>query len=283
MNGGGISVVLPTRDHKDLLRGCLEALKAQTLPPDEIVVVDNGSADGTGEMLARGFAGRVRCVREERRGVHHARNRGAAEARGELLFFTDDDALPSPGWVRALAACFEDARVKCAGGPVEGIWPSGTPAPVRGSLRLRRCLGEIDWGGERRALDPEGEFLTGANLACRRSAFGSGFQAVFPYGPLGVCGDDYELSRRLSRGGGGLYEPAAPVRHRIAAEKLRWTGLLARTAVFAAAGARLGHRLRPRRGPRELLGAEGLVSAADALGHAAGRLWAAAAGGKACL
>lgn len=280
MNGRTISVIVPTRGHKELLRGCLDALEAQTRRPEEILVVDNGSSDGTRGMVLRDFSGRVRCLREKRPGVHHARNRGAAESRGELLLFTDDDARPCPEWVGVLAACFEDPRADCAGGPVEGVWPARASGSVRGSPRLRRCLGEVDWGPERRPLDPEWEFLTGANIACRKEAFGRGFRAVFPFRPLGVCGDDYELSRRLSRGGRGIYEPAARVRHLIAPEKTRWLPLLTRTAFFAAAGARLGHRLSPRRGLRQLLGTEGLVSAADALGHAAGRLWAA--GGRAC-
>jgi hypothetical protein len=129
------------------------------------------------------------------------------------------------------------------------------------------CLGIVGFGGERRRLDPSMEFLIGANMAVRKSEAGDGFRPVQAYGPLGVCGDDFELSRRLP----AVYEPRALVRHRIDARKVSWPRLLSRVFVFSASGGRAGQRLKPKRGPREWLGFEGLVGAADALGNLYGR------------
>jgi hypothetical protein len=148
------------------------------------------------------------------------------------------------------------------------------PAFLLRSRRLLSFLGVVDFGPERKRIDPDREFLIGANFACRRDKVNGerGFRGVFPFPGLGACADDYELSRRLAREGVALYEPAAYVHHRILPDKTRLSYLLGRVFLFSAAGARLGAALKPRRGPRELLGTEGAVSAAALLGHLYGRL-----------
>jgi GT2 family glycosyltransferase len=84
-----ISVVVPVRDGEADLARCLDALARSTVPPLEVIVVDDGSRDGSAEVArARG----ARVVRlPSSRGPAFARNRGAELARGEILFFTDAD------------------------------------------------------------------------------------------------------------------------------------------------------------------------------------------------
>ncbi len=77
-----------------------------------MVVVDNGSTDGTAEFLDRFRAGRqdgqaIRVVREARLGASVARNAGIAAALGEVLVFTEDDAWPHAGWLAAYDRAFE--------------------------------------------------------------------------------------------------------------------------------------------------------------------------------
>ena len=96
----------------------------------EVVVVDNGSIDGTPRLLAEVVAAHprgVRAVREERAGLSAARNRAVREARGDLLLFLDDDALPAPGWIEAYFAAFGDGPIAAAGGPVEPIFDGALP------------------------------------------------------------------------------------------------------------------------------------------------------------
>lgn len=269
-----ISVVIPTLNNRELLRGCLDSLLAQRRRADEILVVDNGSEDGTGEMVRREFAGRARLLIEPRTGVHHARNRGIAEASGDIVAFTDDDVLLPPGWLEALAGCFEDPGVAGAGGPTRAVWPAGRdlPSALR-SGRGRSLLGIVDFGPVRKPLDPAREYLLGANCAYRKALVTGedGFRGIFPCPGLGVCGDDWELSQRIARRHVVLYEPAAYVDHRIAPSKARWTHLLRRAFYYEAARARHGGGFKPKRGPRELLGAEGVVSLAVAIGYFFGR------------
>lgn len=86
-----ISAIVPTFERAELLPRALESIERQTLPSDEVIVVDDGSTDGTGELVRSRFPG-VRYLRhEENRGVSAARNLGIREARGEWLALLDSD------------------------------------------------------------------------------------------------------------------------------------------------------------------------------------------------
>ncbi len=117
MNQRRVSVVIPAYNAERTLGACLEALARQVRPADEVVVVDNGSTDGTA-ALTRSFFGRLpglRLVTEPRAGEAAARNRGVREARGDVIAFTDADCIPHEGWlanaVRALEEWPECAAV----------------------------------------------------------------------------------------------------------------------------------------------------------------------------
>ena len=84
-----VSVVIPTRDRAYCLGRALESVLDQTVPPGEIVVVDDGSQDDT-RTLMNGFPG-IRYLRQAAGGVSSARNRGIREARGRWLAFLDSD------------------------------------------------------------------------------------------------------------------------------------------------------------------------------------------------
>ncbi len=85
-----VSVVIPTFERATTLGRALRSVLAQTRPPDEVVVVDDGSTDGTGELVGREFPG-VRYLLQANRGVSAARNRGISAAGGEWIAFLDSD------------------------------------------------------------------------------------------------------------------------------------------------------------------------------------------------
>jgi hypothetical protein len=142
------SVIIPTRDRQALLARTLESVFAQTLQPAEIIVVDDGSSDGTVEFLAS-LGSRIRPVQQRHRGPGAARNAGAAAASGDYLVFLDSDDLWLPWSLSAFAeaveryarpalvcGCFrqfadEDELADCRDVPVEGeafadylsVWP----------------------------------------------------------------------------------------------------------------------------------------------------------------
>ncbi len=98
------SIVIPTHDRRDLLQRVLRALSRQSYPADqtEVIVVDDGSRDGTDTMVSQlQTPYRLTVLRQEKRGAATARNAGLAVARGQTVIFLDDDVIPVPAFVAA--------------------------------------------------------------------------------------------------------------------------------------------------------------------------------------
>ena len=127
-----VSVVVAARDESAHIASCLRALLAQDHPQDryEIIVVDDGSIDGTGHIV-REFSGEtvsVRLLRTEGPGSKKAAlSLGIAEARGEVILTTDADCQVAPGWIRGMVSHFADGV-----GMVIGFSQIGSPSRDQG-------------------------------------------------------------------------------------------------------------------------------------------------------
>jgi glycosyltransferase involved in cell wall biosynthesis len=110
-----ITVVVCTRDRRALLEQCLTALRKQTYRDFEVLVIDNAPCEPAHDICVRLGA---RYIVEPVAGLTHARNAGARAARGELIAYTDDDAVPDCGWLAALAAEFRDPTIAAVTGSV---------------------------------------------------------------------------------------------------------------------------------------------------------------------
>lgn len=193
-----VAVVVPARDAEATLGRTLRALAAQAdAPPHEVVVVDNGSVDGTG-AVAR--AAGVRVVTLPRGGgPGPARNAGVAAAPpGAALAFTDADCFPAPDWLAAGARALADADL------VQGRVIPDPQAP-RGPYDRT-----VSVGGE------SGLYET-ANLFVARSAFerAGGFDGGIDAGPR-PFGEDVRFAWRALRAGArGGYCPEALVHHAV--------------------------------------------------------------------
>jgi len=105
-----VSVVIAAYDEARYVGRCIESLHAQTYRPIEVIVVDDGSRDGTAEAVAR-FGG-VRLLRQPHLGAGRARNEGARMAGGEILVFVDADMeFPPPFVARLVAPMLDDGAV----------------------------------------------------------------------------------------------------------------------------------------------------------------------------
>ncbi len=102
-----ISVVVPVYNRGPRVRKTLDSIQAQTLAPLEIIVVDDGSTDGTSDWIEEHYGDQIRVIRQPNGGVANARNRGLQEARGEYIAFLDHDDIWLP---RKLEAQLEAAR-----------------------------------------------------------------------------------------------------------------------------------------------------------------------------
>ncbi|MFH2069022.1 MAG: glycosyltransferase family 2 protein [Candidatus Omnitrophota bacterium] len=91
-----VSVIIPTLNREKYIRQCIESVLSQDYPDLEVIVVDNGSTDNTEEIL-KSFGGRIKFLKEEKRGVSAARNKGIRESRGEFIALLDSDDYCLPG------------------------------------------------------------------------------------------------------------------------------------------------------------------------------------------
>jgi GT2 family glycosyltransferase len=197
------SVIVCTRNGRARIGSCLKAVEKLAGGPHETLVVDDGSDDGTADLVAEQFPW-VKLLRLDPCGLSASRNAAAAMATGEILAFTDDDCEPDAEWLQRLGRVFADGRFAAAGGPNlpprprnihEAVICAATGAPSHVMLD-----------------DEEAEHLPGCNLAVTKAAFDAigGFDARFH-----TAGDDVDFCWRLRGGGYRLgFAPGAFVWHR---------------------------------------------------------------------
>ena len=226
--GLGISIIVCTRGRPAILRECLEALQKVSYEPIEILVVDNAPPDDATKEVVGAFLQidpRIRYTCEPRPGLSRARNRGVAEAKFDILAFTDDDIVVDPGWPTALAAGFAaDAGAACITGLVA--------ARSLETASERYFDSRYSWGEvfEPRRYDllenrdqsrlypfSAGIFGTGANFAVRKEVVErlGGFDPLLGAGAPGRGGEDLDMFLRIILAGCRLcYLPCALVWHR---------------------------------------------------------------------
>jgi GT2 family glycosyltransferase len=195
-----ISVVVCTYNGQATLRDCLDGLMKLDYPDYEVIVVNDGSTDGTAAIVAD-YPFQV--ISTENRGLSAARNTGLRAATGDIIAYTDDDARPDPDWLTQLALTFRRTRHAGVGGP--NIPPPGDGALAEGVANAP--------GGPIHVLlsDQEAEHIPGCNMAFRKQCLQAigGFDARFR-----TAGDDVDVCWRLQEQGWTLgFNPAAMVWH----------------------------------------------------------------------
>lgn len=198
-----------------------------------MIVVDNGSTDGTAEAVKRFQVRRtalnLRYVYEASPGLLAARHRGVAESEGELLSFIDDDVLVAQTWLPSIAAAFANPDVVLVGGPCvpsyEGDPPEWLAAfwtDVEGG-RVCPWLSLTDLGSTPAFVDPN--LIWGLNLSIRKDTlyeFGGFHPDLFPAHLERFTGDgETGLTMKLAVAGGrGYYDPGVRVVHRVPSSRL---------------------------------------------------------------
>jgi GT2 family glycosyltransferase len=217
MDPPAVSVVVPTRGRAGYLEVTLDSLRSQDpAVAYELLVVDDGSSDGTRELLERRDVLFLRL--EPARGLNAARNAGVEATRGELVAFVDDDVRTPPGWLRALVEGAErHPDADAFGGPIRARFEGPVP---RGCGREDPPLTTLDLGPE----DRPAELVWGANMLVRRSAL----ERVGPFDEeIGGGGDEEEWLERLRAAGGRVvYLAAAGLDHRRAGDDARLRSLM---------------------------------------------------------
>ena len=189
IQGERVSIIVPTFNGARRIGACLRALlKQDSRRQFEIVVVDDGSTDNTAAVIME-FAD-VRLIRQANAGPAAARNRGAREATGSIILFTDDDCVPEPDWMEQMLVCFRDGEVVGA----KGVYRT------RQTGLIARFV-QIEYEDRYRlvARQTDIDFIDTYSAAFRRHRFleMGGYDTSFPV----ACAEDVELSYRMSARG----------------------------------------------------------------------------------
>src|SRR4051812_5349711 len=99
-----VSVIIPAYNRKAMLCESIDSVLAQNCRDFELIVVDDGSTDGTADELAARYGTRIRVLKQANRGVAAARNLGVSRSCGEYIAFLDSDDLWKPGKLTAQIA-----------------------------------------------------------------------------------------------------------------------------------------------------------------------------------
>jgi glycosyltransferase involved in cell wall biosynthesis len=206
------TLVICTRNRRHSLEACLKAILAmEGIEECQVVVVDNGSTDGTREVvraaMSRARPGQIEYVEEPHQGLSRARNRGIAQARAGILLFTDDDCYPHRDYLREARRVFADPATDYFGGRVMLHDPQDDPITTKESMLAHR-------------LEPWAEIVPGmihgANMGFRRNLFEKlgGFNVLLGAGTALGCAEDTEfVARAAAAGFAGGYRPEPAVNH----------------------------------------------------------------------
>lgn len=229
-----VSVIIPSYNYGRFIAEAIGSALGQSLAPKEIIVIDDGSADYTAEVVA-GFGDAVRYIRQENAGVCVARNRGVAESTGGLIAFLDADDFWEPTKLEKQAELFErDGRI----GLVHcGMREFDSDTGETIALHSEGMEGEV--ADELLLWERPVIVGPGGTIMVSREAF----EAAGGFDPRQKCGEDWDLCYRIARQYrvGFVPEPLVSYRshgaaaHRNVREMERGMGLFYEKA-FAEAG-----------------------------------------------
>jgi GT2 family glycosyltransferase/DNA-binding beta-propeller fold protein YncE len=206
-----VSVIVCAYNAADTLEDNLRSLERLTYPDYEIVLVNDGSKDRTGD-IARGFP-KVRVIDTPNQGLSAARNVGLAEATGEIVAYTDADTRVDRDWLTHLVQPFLTSDVVGSGGP--NVVPPDDPP-------IAQCIARAPGGPTHVLLDDRiAEHVPGCNMAFRRDAL----LAIGGFNPIYLrAGDDVDVCWRLQARGGkiGFASAALVWHHHRASIKAYW-------------------------------------------------------------
>ena len=219
--GMKITIAVCTWNWADSLDRTLNAFLDLKIPrgiEPQFLVVNNNCTDHTDQVIEK-YSKKLPLTRlfESKQGLSHARNCAVDSAQGELVFFTDHDAIVDPNWV----ACYLDAanrwpEASYFGGRIIPLYEKNPPAWVKENISLLEGAVLIrDLGPDERRLD-QNELVFGANIAFRKTVLKKWkFDANF--GPAGkelILGDETMFINNLHKNGlYGVWVPASQVKH----------------------------------------------------------------------
>lgn len=226
-----ISAIICTRNRADYVLKCIPSVISQTLPEEnyEVIVVDNGSTDNTKQVvLAFQGSRNIRYIYEPAVGLSQARNTGWKNASGRYVAYLDDDAIANPNWLQRILDDFVGTTPSpmSVGGKIMPIWEAERPKWLL--KEMETYIGVIDWSDEPMFLTDNSLYLSGSNLAYRRTVLeeSKGFNERLGRKGLNLLSNEEILMHRYLRRHNLpiLYDPEICVQHYVKPQCLskRW-------------------------------------------------------------
>ncbi len=209
-----VSVIVPNYNGFSILRNCLFSLLEHDRKPDQIVVVDNGSSDGSPDMIRREFPSITLVALDTNTGFTGANNTGIKASSGDMLVLLNNDCIVEPHWLDNLLRRMDDPSVAAVTSSMRNISDVNI---------MDSAGGQIDWmgfasdrgKGESASLHSKPTsipFPCGGAVIVRRSALPSPDRLF--WNELFIYQEDLDLGYELIRTGWKIvYEPEAVVRH----------------------------------------------------------------------
>ncbi len=227
-----VSVIVPNYNGISILRNCLFSLLEHDRTPDQIVVVDNGSSDGSPDIIRREFPSVNLVALDKNTGFTGANNTGIKASSGDLLVLLNNDCIVEPNWLNSLLRRMDDPSVAAVTSSMRNI----SDVSIMDSAG-----GQIDWmgfasdrgKGESASLHGEAAsipFPCGGAVIIRRSALPSPDRLF--WNELFIYQEDLDLGYELLRTGWKIvYEPEAVVRHMHSATMSKFSSFKERLCV----------------------------------------------------
>jgi glucosyl-dolichyl phosphate glucuronosyltransferase len=217
-----LSVIIPTRNHAQLVSDLLDTLAVQAPVPFgwEVIVIDNGSTDQTANLVKEKISSlpiEIRYICEPRPGLHNGRHRGALEARGKFLAYLDDDVLLTSAWIHGLEKLMS-GQAEAVVGRILPKWETPPPAWLNALTSEPGYLSLLDMGPEGIYIDPRfvygDNFFIPAHIVFDLKGF---HPDGMPADQLRYRGDgEYALMMKFKEAGlRAWYDPVATAFHRI--------------------------------------------------------------------
>ncbi len=196
------SIIVPAYNAERTIKQCLDSLMRQDYAGNyEVIVIDDGSSDSTPDIVST--YKRVKLIRQSNAGPAVARNRGAKEAQGDIIIFTDSDCMPENSWVSEMLRPFKDKDV---------VGVKGRYKTRQKEITARFVQMEYEDKYSYMQKNDYIDFIDTYSAGFRKDVFLDlkGYDSDFPV----ACAEDVELSFRLSRRGYKMvFNPDAVVYH----------------------------------------------------------------------
>ncbi len=243
-----ITVLIATRNGAKTLPALLESLANCDTDSEQwqLIIVDNGSTDGTAELLANAKSILPLLVlNEPRPGKNTALNKALRHVNGELVVFTDDDVLVPPDFIKAYAQLAQyETRFSIFGGAIDAKWPEKVDRCLLNAIPLNVAFAVTDTDRGRGSI--KASDLYGPNVAIRRQVFEQGLrfnESVGPNGSNYMMGSETEFLARAEKAGFAAFnDPSIVVQHRIEQGQLTFDWLFSRAQ--KSGRALMGEQLR---------------------------------------